>query len=85
MLVLVTGALTLIFGSHETSDFWVDALKLWWQMVRERFTHIRQRVIYLDNGPNNSETRTQFLKRLVEFADWSGLTLRLVYTVRGRI
>ena len=54
-------------------------------MVRERFTHIRQRVIYLDNGPNNSETRTQFLKRLVEFADWSGLMLRLVYTVRGRI
>jgi hypothetical protein len=77
--VLATGALTLIFGSHETSDFWVDALKIWWQMVRDRLSHIRQLVIYLDNGPNNSGTRTQFLKRLVEFADWSGLTLRLVY------
>ena len=79
ILELATGALTLIFGSHETSDFWVDALKLWWQTVRGRFTHLRQLVIYLDNGPNNSGTRTQFLKRLVEFADWSGLTLRLVY------
>ena len=77
--MVATGALTLIFGSHETSDFWGDALKMWWQTVRERYAHIRQLVIYLDNGPNNSGRRTQFLKRLVEFADWSGLTLRLVY------
>ena len=27
VLMLATGALTLIFGSAETSDFWVDALK----------------------------------------------------------
>jgi hypothetical protein len=79
ILVLATGALTLIFGSHETSDFWVDALKRWWQQVRDRFPHLRQLVIYLDNGPNNSGTRTQFLKRMVEFVDWSGLTVRLVY------
>ncbi len=77
--MLATGALTRIFGSHETSDFWVDALKLWWEQVRGQFKHIRTLVIFLDNGPNNSGTRTQFLKRLVEFADWSGLTLRLVY------
>jgi transposase len=79
ILVLATGAVTLIFGSHETSDFWVDALTLWWELVRDQFQHIRTLVIYLDNGPNNSGTRTQFLKRLVAFADWSGLTLRLVY------
>lgn len=36
-------------------------------------------VIYLDNGANNSGTRTQFLKRMVAFADWSGLRVRLVY------
>ena len=40
---------------------------------------IRRLVIYLDNGPNNSGTRTQFVKRMVEFADWSGLEVRLVY------
>lgn len=77
--MVATGALTLIFGTHETSDFWVDGLQLWWPLVCQRLRHVRQLVIYLDNGPNNSGTRTQFLKRLIEFADWSGLTLRLVH------
>ena len=34
--------------------------------------HIKRLVIYLDNGPKNSGRRTQFLKRMVQFADWSG-------------
>ena len=79
ILVLATGALTLIFGAHETSDFWVDGLKLWWGQVRQQMGSIRRLVIYLDNGPNNSGSRTQFLKRMLEFADWSGLEIRLVY------
>jgi len=79
ILMLASGALTLIFGSHETSDFWVDGLKLWWGMVKGQLASIRRLVIYLDNGPNNSGSRTQFLKRMVEFADWSGLEIRLVY------
>ena len=40
---------------------------------------IKRLVIYLDNGPKNSGRRTQFLKRMVQFADWSGLEIRLVY------
>jgi hypothetical protein len=79
ILVLLTGALTLFIGSKETSDFWVDGLKGWWQLTAATCPHVRQLVIYLDNGPNNSGTRTQFLKRMVEFADWSGLQIRLVY------
>jgi Rhodopirellula transposase DDE domain len=79
ILVLVTGALTLYFGSKETSDFWVDGLKRWWEQAQTAHPQIRQLVIYLDNGPNNSGTRTQFLKRMVEFVDWSGLRVRLVY------
>jgi transposase len=79
ILVLVSGALSLIFGSGETSDFWVDALQTWWTHVRPGMQGIKQLVIYLDNGPNNSGRRTQFLKRMIEFADWSGLTIRLVY------
>jgi transposase len=79
ILVLTTGALSLFFGTHETSDFWVDGLTNWWRLVRGQYARVRRLVIYLDNGPNNSGTRTQFLKRLVDFADWSGLTLRLVY------
>ena len=36
-------------------------------------------VVYLDNGPKNSGVRTQFLKRMIEFSDWSGLEVQLVY------
>jgi hypothetical protein len=79
ILVLATGALTLIFGQTETSDFWVDGLKLWWQQARGGLQRVRRLIIYLDNGPNNSGTRTQFLKRIIEFVDWSGLEVRLVY------
>ena len=79
ILMMATGALTILFGTQETSDFWVDGLKMWWQLVKDRLPLIRRLVIYLDNGPNNSGSRTQFLKRMVEFADWSGLEIRLVY------
>jgi predicted membrane chloride channel (bestrophin family) len=79
ILMMATGALMLLFGSRDTSDAWVDALKLWWLQVREGLGSIKRLVIYLDNGPKNSGRRTQFLKRMVEFADWSGLEIRLVY------
>jgi hypothetical protein len=79
ILVVATGALSLIFGSRETSDFWVDGLKFWWTKVQGSFGSVRRLVIYLDNGPHNSGSRTQFLKRMVELADWSGLEIRLVY------
>ena len=79
ILMVLSGALMLIFGFRETSDAWVDALKMWWLQVGPSLGHIKRLVIYLDNGPNNSGRRTQFLKRMVEFADWSGLEIRLVY------
>ena len=79
ILTLATGALTLCFGQHETSDFWADCLQYWWTQVRAQHRGVRRLVIYLDNGPKNSGRRTQFLKRLTEFADWSGLEIRLVY------
>lgn len=79
ILILATGAMTLLFGNHETSDFWGDCLRMWWTSVRHRFRGVRRLVMYLDNGPKNSGRRTQFLKRMVEFADWSGLEIHLVY------
>ena len=36
-------------------------------------------MIDLDNGPNNSGVRTRWRKRMVAFADATGLTVRLVY------
>ena len=79
ILMLATGALMLLFGLAETSDAWVDALQMWWLQVRASLGHVKRLVIYLDNGPKNSGRRTQFLKRMVQFADWSGLEIRLVY------
>ena len=79
ILMVVTGALMLLFGSRETSDAWVDALQMWWLQVRAGLKHIKRLVIYVDNGPKNSGRRTQFLKRMIQFADWSGLVIRLIY------
>jgi hypothetical protein len=79
ILMVATGALMLLFGSHETSDAWVDALQMGWLQVRGGLGQVKRLVIYLDNGPKNSGRRTQFLKRMVQFADWSGLEIRLVY------
>jgi hypothetical protein len=32
---------------------------VWWLSVKDQHSHIKRLVIYLDNGPNNSGTRTQ--------------------------
>src|SRR5262249_8500053 len=79
VLMVLSGAVTLVFGSAESSDFWVDALQVWWRGVRAKCRGIRQLVVYLDNGRENSGRRTEFLKRMVQFADWTGLVIRLVY------
>ncbi len=65
--------------SRVTSDCLVDCLVRWWEAVRERFPHITTLVLNLDNGPENHSRRTQFMHRLVEFARWSGLRVRLAY------
>ena len=79
ILTVARGALLLVFSARDTSDAWADALKLWWTQARDGLGHVKRLMIYLDNGPKNSGRRTQFLKRMVEFADWSGLEIRLVY------
>lgn len=65
--------------SKVTSDCQVDRLVQWWESVRERFAHITTLVINLDNGPENHSRRTQFMRRLVEFVQQYGITVRLVY------
>ena len=80
ILDVLGGLLTITFGtSRETSDFIADCLQQWWDANRERYAHIRQLVVNLDNGPHNSSFRTQFMKRMVEFADRNGLEIVLVY------
>jgi hypothetical protein len=65
--------------SKITSDFIVDRLEQWWQEVRIRFLRVKTLVINLDNGPENHSRRTQFLKRIVDFARKSGLVVQLAY------
>ena len=72
--------LSICFGqSVETSDLIADCLEQWWEDHRHKYPQINELVINLDNGPSVQSHRTQFLKRLVEFSQNSGLTIRLVY------
>jgi hypothetical protein len=65
--------------SKVTSDCLVDRLEEWWQAVGPRLIGLRTLVINLDNGPENHSRRTQFIKRLVDFVDQTGLTVQLAY------
>ena len=68
--------------SKVTSDFIVDALDEWWQRSKERFTRVgevRRLIVDLDNGPENHSRRTQFLYRIVQFAQKHQIVVQLVY------
>ena len=65
--------------SKVTSDCLVDRVIDWWESVKERFADITTLVINLDNGPECHSRRTQFLQRLLEFAQRYHLTIRLTY------
>jgi hypothetical protein len=65
--------------SKVTADFIVDVLQAWWESQREGFRQITTLVVELDNGPENHSRRTQFLKRIVDFAYKTGLRIRLAY------
>jgi hypothetical protein len=76
----VTGRSFIFFGtSHKTSDFIVDGLWLWWEESKQELCDLKQLVINVDNGPECSGRRTQFLLRLTEFADMTGLCIRIIY------
>jgi transposase len=68
-----------IATSNGTSDFFADCLEQWWEANQFRYPNARRLVINLDNGPENSSHRTQFMNRLVIFADATGLEIKLVY------
>ncbi|MDP9372366.1 MAG: transposase, partial [Chloroflexota bacterium] len=65
--------------SRVTSDCLADCLAVWWESVRDRFRHVTTLVLNLDNGPENHSHRTQFMHRLVQFAQRFRLTVRLAY------
>jgi hypothetical protein len=77
----VLGAqMSIYFGqSAETSDFIVDCLSDWWQRHQSDYPAVNEWLIDLDNGPANNSHRTQFIKRIVEFAQATQLKIRLLY------
>ena len=76
-----SGQLNITFGSsYKTSDFIVDALEAWWAALEktEQVTMTRLQ-IKMDNGPESSGKRTQFLHRMVALCDAIGKPIQLLY------
>ena len=72
--------LNVVFGtSRDTSDFVADCLELWWTNRRAVYPDVRRLLIDLDNGPEIASSRTQFMKRMVEFSDRHQLTVEMAY------
>jgi len=64
--------------SNATSDFMIDALDGLWPTLSKR-CNIHTIVINSDNGPENNSHRTQFIKRIVEFAQDKKIDVNLAY------
>jgi transposase len=75
-----TQQVSIYFGqSAETSDFIADCLTAWWPANQADYRDIEELVIDLDGGPANRSNRSQFIQRMVQFAQASGLRIRLIY------
>lgn len=76
-----SAALHITFGSsYKTSDFIVDTIEAKWNALDEQEkakTSLIQ--IKMDNGPESSGRRTQFLSRMVQFADVINRPIHLLY------
>ena len=65
--------------SKVTSDCIVDTIDSWWLENKARFPTVDTLVLLQDNGPENSGRRTQFLYRMVHFAEQHQIHVRLAY------
>ena len=61
------------------SDFIADCLQDFRGTANQRFPEVSTLLINLDNGPENSSKRTQFMKRLTQFADEFKISVQLAY------
>jgi len=69
------------FGSSsKTSDFIVDTLTAWWHgLSLQEQGAIEQLQLNMDNGPESSGVRTQFLQRMVQLVETIGKPIQLLY------
>ena len=68
-----------IVPSPVTADAIVDAIEACWRDNRESFPNVKRLVFDQDNGPENNSHRTQFMARMVSFADNARIDVRLAY------
>ena len=76
-----SGALHITCGSsYKTSDFIVDTIEAKWEaMAEQEKAATSQLQIKMDNGPESSGRRTQFLHRMVQLADDINKPIQLLY------
>lgn len=69
-----------LWSSYKTSDFIVDILEAWWEHLEPEQQQATQLIqLKIDNGPESSGVRTQFLNRMVDFTDQTGKPIQLLY------
>jgi hypothetical protein len=73
--------LQITFGSsYKTSDFIVDTIEAKWNAMDEQAqAETRLIQIKMDNGPESSGRRTQFLSRMVQLSDVINRPMQLLY------
>ena len=70
----------ILFGhSKDTSDVVADGLNQWWNERKAAHPGVKRLHIELDNGPEVSSSRTQFMNRLVAFADHHRVEIELAH------
>jgi len=76
-----SSALHITFGSsYKTSDFIVDTIVAKWHAMDEQEQNQTSLIqIKMDNGPESSGKRTQFLYRMVQFSDLINKSIQLLY------
>jgi hypothetical protein len=62
-----------------TADTYVDSLIHFWNTQGHRFPSTHTLLLNCDCGPENNSHRTQFMARLVDFVDQTGLQIILAY------
>lgn len=72
------GSFYFFSESKVTPDFMIDALESIWLKIEQNYKP-HTLVINLDNGPECSSHRTQFIKRLADFARDKGIIIQLAY------
>ena len=69
-----------LFGhSRDTSDFVADGIDRWWEERKAAHAGVKRLHVELDNGPEVASSRTQFMARMVGFADRHQVEVELVY------